>query len=112
MVIGLAVLGALGFGAYRWLIPPAAAGPSDETFPAEVMAMEEILLFAGVVKPAITIDLRADSSGIVEHVGSTHPLGRAITAEDCAEAAVFLCSDESANLTGVLVPIDGGYVAR
>jgi NAD(P)-dependent dehydrogenase (short-subunit alcohol dehydrogenase family) len=53
-----------------------------------------------------------DLENIVEHVGSTHPLGRAITAEDCAEAAVFLCSDESANLTGILVPIDGGYVAR
>lgn len=53
-----------------------------------------------------------DLENIVEHVGATHPLGRAITAEDCAEAAVFLCSDESANLTGILVPIDGGYVAR
>ena len=53
-----------------------------------------------------------DLESIVAHVGSTHPLGRAITAEDCAEAAVFLCSDEAVNLTGILVPIDGGYVAR
>jgi NAD(P)-dependent dehydrogenase (short-subunit alcohol dehydrogenase family) len=53
-----------------------------------------------------------DLEAIVQHVGSTHPLGRAITAEDCAEAAVFLCSDEAANITGVLVPVDGGYVAR
>ena len=68
VVIGLAVLGAMGFGLYKWLIPPAAAGPGDETFPAEVMAMEEVLLVAGLVKPAITIDLRAEASGIVEHV--------------------------------------------
>jgi NAD(P)-dependent dehydrogenase (short-subunit alcohol dehydrogenase family) len=47
-----------------------------------------------------------------EQVGSSHPLGRPITAEDCAEAAVFLCSDEAANITGVLLPVDGGYVAR
>jgi NAD(P)-dependent dehydrogenase (short-subunit alcohol dehydrogenase family) len=53
-----------------------------------------------------------DLESIVAHVGTTHPLGQAITAEDCAEAAVFLCSDEAANLTGILVPIDGGYVAR
>jgi NAD(P)-dependent dehydrogenase (short-subunit alcohol dehydrogenase family) len=53
-----------------------------------------------------------DLDTIEQHVGSTHPLGRAISAEDCAEAAVFLCSDESANITGVLVPVDGGYVAR
>jgi NAD(P)-dependent dehydrogenase (short-subunit alcohol dehydrogenase family) len=47
-----------------------------------------------------------------EQVGSSHPLGRPITAEDCAEAAVFLCSDEATNVTGVLLPVDGGYVAR
>ncbi len=44
--------------------------------------------------------------------GSGHPLGRPITAEDCARAAVFLCSDQAKNITGVLVPIDGGHVAR
>jgi NAD(P)-dependent dehydrogenase (short-subunit alcohol dehydrogenase family) len=49
---------------------------------------------------------------IAEQAGATHPLGRPITAEDCAEAAVFLVSDRAANITGVLVPVDGGYVAR
>jgi NAD(P)-dependent dehydrogenase (short-subunit alcohol dehydrogenase family) len=45
-------------------------------------------------------------------VGESHPLGRPITAEDCAEAAVYLVSDRAANVTGVLLPVDGGYVAR
>jgi NAD(P)-dependent dehydrogenase (short-subunit alcohol dehydrogenase family) len=49
---------------------------------------------------------------IAQHVGSMHPLGWPITAEDCAEAAVYLVSDRSANVTGVLLPVDGGYVAR
>jgi NAD(P)-dependent dehydrogenase (short-subunit alcohol dehydrogenase family) len=49
---------------------------------------------------------------IAEQVGSTHPLGRPITAEDCAEAAVYLVSDRASNITGVLLPVDGGYVAR
>ncbi|NKQ53996.1 SDR family oxidoreductase [Amycolatopsis sp. K13G38] len=44
--------------------------------------------------------------------GENHPLGRPITAEDCAEAAVYLVSDRAANVTGVLLPVDGGYVAR
>ena len=44
--------------------------------------------------------------------GSIHPMGRPVRAEDCAEAAVYLCSDRAANVTGVLLPIDGGYVAR
>jgi NAD(P)-dependent dehydrogenase (short-subunit alcohol dehydrogenase family) len=49
---------------------------------------------------------------VAAHTGSMHPLGRPITAEDCAEAAVYLCSDRAANVTGVLLPVDGGYVAR
>ena len=49
---------------------------------------------------------------IAKHTGSMHPLGRPITAEDCAEAAVYLCSDRAANVTGILLPVDGGYIAR
>jgi NAD(P)-dependent dehydrogenase (short-subunit alcohol dehydrogenase family) len=49
---------------------------------------------------------------VAQQVGQTHPLGKPITAEDCAEAAVYLCSDRAANITGVLLPVDGGYVAR
>jgi NAD(P)-dependent dehydrogenase (short-subunit alcohol dehydrogenase family) len=42
---------------------------------------------------------------------SIHPLGKAVTPEECAEAFVFLCSDESATITGHLVPVDGGWAA-
>jgi NAD(P)-dependent dehydrogenase (short-subunit alcohol dehydrogenase family) len=53
-----------------------------------------------------------DVEQMAAQVGSSHPLGRPITAEDCAEAAVYLVSDRAANITGVLFPVDGGYVAR
>jgi NAD(P)-dependent dehydrogenase (short-subunit alcohol dehydrogenase family) len=49
---------------------------------------------------------------IADMVGGQHPLGRAITAEDCAEAAVYLVSDAARNVTGVALPIDGGFVAK
>ncbi len=58
------------------------------------------------------MDPSADMDAIAQMVGSSHPLGRPITAEDCAEAAVYLCSDRAVNVTGVLFPVDGGYVAR
>jgi NAD(P)-dependent dehydrogenase (short-subunit alcohol dehydrogenase family) len=59
------------------------------------------------------LDLPDDAlADVVEAVGAGHPLGRAITAEDCAEAAVYLVSDKATNVTGVLLPVDGGYVAR
>jgi enoyl-[acyl-carrier-protein] reductase (NADH) len=54
----------------------------------------------------------AQQAAIAETVGGQHPLGRAITAEDCAEAAVYLVSDAANNITGVALPIDGGFVAR
>ncbi len=54
----------------------------------------------------------AGSEEAVARVGANHPLGRPITAEDCAEAAVYLVSDRAANISGVLLPVDGGYVAR
>jgi NAD(P)-dependent dehydrogenase (short-subunit alcohol dehydrogenase family) len=41
-----------------------------------------------------------------------HPLGRLITAEDCASAALYLASDMAANVTGLALPIDGGYLTK
>lgn len=41
-----------------------------------------------------------------------HPLGQPITAHDCAWAALYLASDVSANVTGIALPVDGGYLAR
>ncbi len=55
---------------------------------------------------------RLDEEKLGEQVGASHPLGRPITAEDCADAAVYLVSDRASNVTGVLLPVDGGYVAR
>jgi NAD(P)-dependent dehydrogenase (short-subunit alcohol dehydrogenase family) len=54
----------------------------------------------------------ADQEKAADLVGASHPLGRPIRAEDCAEAAVYLVSDRASNVTGVLLPVDGGYVAR
>ena len=55
---------------------------------------------------------RGQQAEIADMVGEQHPLGRAITAEDCAEAALYLVSDASRNVTGVALPIDGGFVAK
>ena len=54
----------------------------------------------------------APAEGYLEMVSSLQPNGRYVTAEDCAAAALFLASDDARNITGVLLPVDGGYVAR
>ena len=40
------------------------------------------------------------------------PLGRLGTAEEIAEAAVWLCSDASSYVTGQALAVDGGHVAK
>ena len=39
------------------------------------------------------------------------PLGRWIEMGDIAQAVAFLASDRAANITGVVLPVDGGWVA-
>jgi NAD(P)-dependent dehydrogenase (short-subunit alcohol dehydrogenase family) len=48
----------------------------------------------------------------LDFAASFQPLGRNITPEDCANAALYLASDLSSNVTGVALPIDGGYIAK
>ena len=40
------------------------------------------------------------------------PLGRLATAEECANVALWLVSDEASFVTGVAMPVDGGLTAR
>jgi len=41
-----------------------------------------------------------------------HPLGRLALPEDVAAAIAFLASDDAAFITGVALPVDGGYTAQ
>jgi 3-oxoacyl-[acyl-carrier protein] reductase len=40
-----------------------------------------------------------------------HPLGRLATPRDVAHAALFLASDDSAFISGAVLPVDGGRQA-
>jgi NAD(P)-dependent dehydrogenase (short-subunit alcohol dehydrogenase family) len=40
------------------------------------------------------------------------PMARYGTPHEIATAAVFLASDDSSYMTGVALPVDGGYVAE
>ena len=55
--------------------------------------------------------LKADSKGWQDML-DLHSLGRLGEPEDIAHAAVYLASDESRWVTGVLLPVDGGYTGR
>jgi NAD(P)-dependent dehydrogenase (short-subunit alcohol dehydrogenase family) len=54
---------------------------------------------------------RSASSGAVQAITAQIPLARDGRPEEVSAAVVFLASDESSYITGVALPIDGGYVA-
>ena len=54
------------------------------------------------------IDAGERDTSIME---SQTPLGRLMRPEDIAEGVHFLCSDAAAMITGIVLPIDGGWLA-
>jgi NAD(P)-dependent dehydrogenase (short-subunit alcohol dehydrogenase family) len=57
-------------------------------------------------------DSDADVSDVIEKFTANVPLGRPGRPEEIANAALFLASDEASFVTGVALPVDGGYLAR
>ena len=47
-----------------------------------------------------------------ERLKSLHPMGRLGEPKEIANAALFLASDEASFVTGVNLPVDGGYTAQ
>ena len=57
-------------------------------------------------------DTDADVSDIIAKFTDNVPLGRPGQAHEIAAAAAFLASDDASFITGVALPVDGGYLAR
>jgi NAD(P)-dependent dehydrogenase (short-subunit alcohol dehydrogenase family) len=47
-----------------------------------------------------------------EQLRQLEPIGRVGRAKEVAELALFLASDRSSFITGAVIPVDGGFVAR
>ena len=57
------------------------------------------------------VDAMADPAASWASHSAAQPMGRLGTAEECADAALWLVSDEAAFVTGVALPVDGGFTA-
>jgi NAD(P)-dependent dehydrogenase (short-subunit alcohol dehydrogenase family) len=64
----------------------------------------------GVIETPMTAALRDDPAWS-ENVLKRYPLGRFGKPEEIAAAILYLASDEAAFVTGVALPVDGGYTA-
>jgi NAD(P)-dependent dehydrogenase (short-subunit alcohol dehydrogenase family) len=45
-------------------------------------------------------------------LSSKQPIGRASTAAEVADMAVYLCSDRAASVNGAIIPVDGGWANK
>nr|WP_239074148.1 SDR family NAD(P)-dependent oxidoreductase [Streptomyces sp. SID10853] len=71
----------------------------------------------GMMDTPMGVDSVARSSGarreeVAARRASLVPMGHQGTGQDVADAALFLASDESAFITGVVLPVDGGFTLR
>jgi 3(or 17)beta-hydroxysteroid dehydrogenase len=57
------------------------------------------------------IDAQPDREAAVKAVAAMHPMNRMCEPEEVAEAVLFLASDAASFITGVALPVDGGYLA-
>ena len=53
-----------------------------------------------------------DNPELLEKIRQRHPIGRLGRPEEIAHAALFLASEESSFITGIAMPVDGGYTAQ
>lgn len=69
-------------------------------------------LCPGVIEtPMVERFTRGDSEA-QEQLRQLEPIGRVGRAKEVAELALFLASDRSSFITGAVIPVDGGFVAR
>ncbi len=67
-----------------------------------------------IVTPMVDglLDAMPDRDGAEELFKSFHPIGRFGTPDEIAHAVLFLCDDNVAFMTGTMLSVDGGWVAR
>ena len=65
----------------------------------------------GLIETDMTADLMKDDS-LMQEWSKEYPIGRFGKPEDVANACLYLASDESSFVTGVILPVDGGFTAH
>ena len=62
-------------------------------------------------RTALTAPLMSDNA-MVERLLEATPMGRFVEPEEVAAAIAFLASDAASMITGAILPVDGGWIAR
>jgi len=68
----------------------------------------------GTIKTERVLRLPEEPGGseYIEEIERMHPMGRLGEPEEVDQAIAFLASDQASFITGAILPVDGGYLAR
>jgi NAD(P)-dependent dehydrogenase (short-subunit alcohol dehydrogenase family) len=97
---------AAGYAASKGGVLLLAKSLSNELAGAGIRAN---LVAPGWIETEMTGDLDAD---VKREIDARIPAGRWGEPEDVAAAVAWLLSDDAAYVTGAVIPVDGGYLAR
>lgn len=87
------------------------AGPYNVNVNCVAPGMVDGPRFRGKVVPEMAERLRITAEAAVERHAADYALRRITVGEDVANACLFLASDVSRQITGVDLPVDGGWAA-
>jgi NAD(P)-dependent dehydrogenase (short-subunit alcohol dehydrogenase family) len=65
----------------------------------------------GLVNTPLIADMVTENPEMHERLLASHPLGRIAEPEEVADAIVYLATNKSSYVTGIALPVDGGYLA-
>ena len=65
----------------------------------------------GYIETDMTANVR-ESQEYKDFIVDLHPIGRMGQPDEIASAAAFLASDDASFITGIVLPVDGGYTSR
>ncbi len=107
---------ALGRGAFPYSCTKSAVHQMTKELAVEYGARgirTNAILPAQVLTPGLKAHLETPRfrDEILPRILMGLPMGRLLTPEDCVGPAIFLASDASAAVNGVLLPVDGGNLA-
>lgn len=66
----------------------------------------------GIIETPMVAGMLQGEAAVMQEMMKEVPIGRLGTAQEIADAVLWLCSPGASFVTGVALPVDGGYTAR
>lgn len=108
MSSGAGLVGTAGFSGYAATKAAEIGMTKSSALEAAPYGVRVNALCPGLVDTPMIATMNPDEEPLKTLIAS-HPLGRIASPHEIADAVVWLCSDKASFITGVALPIDGGY---